>query len=447
MDRTEIINRINASRARLEEALNNFSDAEMTEPILPDGWSVKDLLAHLGWWQFRVVDIYGALVRGSVPRVVIDFNDIDRVNQSVLEELRHQPLDETRLYEKQAFINLMKIVETAPDIDLFNRHRFSWTQGEPYVNWVTHNTYEHYDEHAALLEQRLAEREGLLAMPVVVTGASGPIIQQAGSFIHSEGRDIEKALFDFHFGDASMNDLMEALARYQNEDGGFFGLEVDIAAPQSNPFATELALVAMRWSNTPRQHPVLVNAVQYLEDSQQEDGGWQFEPEIYEHALAPWFKNWQWPNLNPACTLAGVLKQLNLGSEQLHDRVQALFDRLATPADLTGNEYYAVRPYAYYLQTGYNFPEAEFYRWGVLWWMVRQHLTNPALDATHLLDYAPSPRSAIAERLPKAVLAAKLDQLVAEQAGDGGWPTPYNPTWRGWNTLLNLLVLRAHGRL
>jgi hypothetical protein len=37
--------------------------------------------------------------------------------------------------------------------------------------------------------------------------------------------------------------------------------------------------------------------------------------------------------------------------------------------------------------------------------------------------------------------------LAAEQQEDGGWPTPYNPNWRGWVTVQNLLVLRAFGKI
>jgi hypothetical protein len=447
MDRTELLEKIFASRSRLEETLAQFDAEQMVEPGLPGGWSVKDLFAHLGWWEFRAVDIYGTLVKGTTPRVVIHPDEMDRVNNRVIEEFRSRPLEEMQLYERQAFENLVKIAEMAPDLDLFNRHRFAWTQGEPFVSWIMRNTYEHYDEHIALLEHRIAVREGSLAGPVVVTGAYGPVVKKAGDFLHKTGRDVDKALYDFHFSNSTLDDLMTALKRYQNEDGGFFGLDVDIKAPQSNPFATELALVAMRWSKTPRDHPVLQRAVEYLETTQREDGTWRFTPEIYQSELAPWYQNWHWPNINPSCSIAGVLRQLGVGSHDLHARVQALFDRLATPGDLTGNEYYDVRPYAYYLQDQIELPVGELYRWGVAWWIVRQHLTNPQIDSAHLLDFTPMPSSSIAARLPAAVLQARLDALLAEQAEDGGWPTSYDPLWRGWVTITNLLVLRAHGRV
>jgi hypothetical protein len=296
-----------------------------------------------------------------------------------------------------------------------------------------------------LLERRLAELEQIA--PEKMAGDSSPQIVRAGEFIDANGRDFEKALFGSVFRGKGSVFALDALAIYQNPYGGFFGLEADIKAPQSNPFATELALNAMRWLSVPRDHPLLLRTLGYLETTQLDDGTWRFTPEIYQAELAPWFQGWQWPNLNPSCTISGLLKQIGVGSERLHNRVSALFQRLAKPEDLLGSEYYNVRPYAYYFLTGETFPQSEFYRWGVSWWMARAHLTNPDLDATHWLDFAPQPRSSIAQRIPPAMLAEKLTQLAAEQSADGGWPTPYDPAWRGWNTVLNLFILRAYGKL
>jgi hypothetical protein len=450
MDRTDLLNRIYVSRTRLEAALNKLNDQQMLQPGLPGGWTVKDMLAHIGWWEQRVVNIYQWMIgRGEIPWSADENDNVDEVNIRVYEQYQNVSLEEVRAFERQAFHDLLAIVETAPEEDIFETGRFDYLEDKTFHDLVVWNSYDHYDEHLETMQPLLSE-------PKTVSGQEGvgkkpaqhsAVVQRAGEFIHRVGREIEQAEFDFHFGSLPLDDLMAVLAKYQNEDGGFFGLEVDIKAPQSNPFATELALVVMRWADVPRDHPLLRRTVDYLEQTQHEDGTWQFTKEIYDHQLPPWFQGWKWPNLNPSCTIAGLLKELGLGSDRLHTRVQRLFDRIANPADLVGDEYYNVRPYAYYFQTEWNFDTAEFYRWGVVWWMTRQHMHNPGLDATHFLDFAPTPESPIARRLPDAVLRAKLDGMLSEQIADGGWPTPYDQGWRGWNTLLNLLILRAHGRL
>jgi hypothetical protein len=230
------------------------------------------------------------------------------------------------------------------------------------------------------------------------------------------------------------------------EDGGFRELEVDIAAPVANPFAAELALRVMTWIDPPRDHPVVQRAVAHLEETQDEDGCWTFTPEVYRAELAPWFKGWEWPNINPSGQIAGSLKQLGLGSDRLHARVDALFDRLSKPEELITGAFYSAMPYAMLYQTEWETPRASLYRWGVVWWLVGQHLNKSSMDATHFMELAPRPHLAIARRLPEAVLNAKLNQLLGEQAADGGWPTPYDPRWRPWITVSNALTLRAFGR-
>src|SRR3989304_6670582 len=174
------------------------------------------------------------------------------------------------------------------------------------------------------------------------------ILEKAQGFIQKNGLDIDNARYEFHFGSLSIDGLLGVLKRYQNSDGGFFGLERDIAAPQSNPFAVEDALLICLWANAPVNSPLLQKTVAYLERTQNADGGWRFTPEIYQHDLPPWFQGWLWPNLNPACTLAGLLLELKLGSSSLLNRVDELFARLEKPEEVTEGEFYSTRPYAMY---------------------------------------------------------------------------------------------------
>ena len=275
-------------------------------------------------------------------------------------------------------------------------------------------------------------------------------VDRACGFFATWGRDLDRARFTHHFDSAggSPDDLLAALGRYQNADGGFgHGLEPDIAAPDSNPFATELALTICRQANIAPDHPLLTRAVAHLEATQTDDGDWRFSPGVYAHDLAPWFMGWEWPNLNPACPLAALLRELGLGSAQLHERVAALFARLANPTDMLSDEYYAVRPYAYYFLPETGHPQAELYRAGLLWWLIRQQHAGTLADAGHFFDYIRDPHTYTGQHLPPSIIAAQLDRLAAEQEEDGGWPSPYAAHWRGWLTVQNLLTLRAFGRL
>src|SRR5579859_1397248 len=266
-------------------------------------------------------------------------------------------------------------------------------------------------------------------------------LTQAQQFLEQAGRDIDRARYAYHFGSLAQDELLAVLARYQNPDGGFgHGLEPDIQAPDSNPCATEHALQICLLAGVSADHPLLQRCVVYLEQTQHPDGGWRLSPAIYQHPLAPWFQDWQWPNLNPACTLAGLLHELGLGSAALQQRVARLIEALTRVEDLTGDEFYAVRPYAALMLAD---PDTHaFSAAGVLWWLIRQHVNN-TLDGSHFFEYVRGPDSYTGRQLLGALLTARLAALAAEQATDGGWPTPYDSHWRGHVTVQNLLVLRA----
>jgi hypothetical protein len=273
-------------------------------------------------------------------------------------------------------------------------------------------------------------------------------VERARAFVQASGRDIDRARLDHHFGDLSQQELVAVLSRYQNADGGFgHGLEPDIGALDSNPFATELALECCLEAAVPGDNPLLERTVAYLEESQDEDGSWRFAPAIYEHELAPWFKGWEWPNLNPSCTTDGLLRALGLGSRRLHERVEQLFAERQNVADLTGDDFYSARPYAYYFLADWEHPRRDLYRAGVLWWLIRTHVAGSSADAGHFFAYVRSPDTYWGHHLPAEIIAAQLERMIGEQQEDGGWPSPYAPHWRAPITVANLLTLQAFGRL
>ncbi|MFN8513778.1 MAG: hypothetical protein U0841_14580 [Chloroflexia bacterium] len=168
---------------------------------------------------------------------------------------------------------------------------------------------------------------------------------------------------------------------------------------------------------------------------------------VLEHEIAPWFAGWEVAEPQSGLHARRVLRELGLGSARLREGVASLFARLARPEDLLSDQYYAVRPYAYYFLPESDHPQAELYRAGILWWLIRQHQAGTLDDAGHFFDYVRRPDTYTGRNLPPAIIAAQLDRLAGEQAEDGGWPSPYATHWRGWGTVQNLLTLRAFGQV
>lgn len=151
MNRDELLKNIHAGRRELRSAFGHYNKHDMIEPLLPNGWSVKDVIAHIGFWERRVVNLYNTLAEGSVPDDPIDSLGLDELNARILEDNQLVPLGIAQVNELEAYQELLHLVETAPEGDLFDPQRFAWTEGEPFYNWIIGNSYGHYADHIAEL--------------------------------------------------------------------------------------------------------------------------------------------------------------------------------------------------------------------------------------------------------------------------------------------------------
>ena len=147
MNKSELLAHIRSGRAHFESVLAPFSDDQLLAPDLHDGWSIKDLIAHLGFWEQHTALRFGALLRGVEPPD--EALTLDELNAQVFAQNRYKPLAEVRLEERAAYEQLLALVENAVDDDLFDPQRFAWTEGKPFAEWIENNTYGHYEEHQA----------------------------------------------------------------------------------------------------------------------------------------------------------------------------------------------------------------------------------------------------------------------------------------------------------
>src|SRR5262245_36198356 len=98
-------------------------------------------------------------------------------------------------------------------------------------------------------------------------------IERGLAFLEREGRPIDAAWARALAGQGSREAVIDALAAYQNDDGGFGRtLEVDIKAPDSQPFATHLAMLVLFSLGVPSDAPMVRRVEAWLEREQGEDG-------------------------------------------------------------------------------------------------------------------------------------------------------------------------------
>ncbi|MGP4081258.1 hypothetical protein ACTWQL_15225 [Pseudalkalibacillus sp. R45] len=115
---------------------------------------------------------------------------------------------------------------------------------------------------------------------------------RAKKYLLDNGRELEKALYRYHFENGSKEDVLKALKGYQNVDGGFGNrMEPDFRLEISSPMSTSIAFQIFKELEVPGDHPMVKDAMNYLlENYDQEKGRWHaVPPEVNDVPHAPWW--------------------------------------------------------------------------------------------------------------------------------------------------------------
>lgn len=140
-------------------------------------------------------------------------------------------------------------------------------------------------------------------------------MERARRFIYRNARPLDLARWRYAFEDGSREDVLAALAVYQNEDGGFgHGLEADCLNPNSSPVQTWAATqILMEVGLEDAEHPIVRGILRYLEATPDFDGhlwaGLTGVRSNDDFPHAPW---WSYapeepPTYNPTTSLAGFI--------------------------------------------------------------------------------------------------------------------------------------------
>ena len=128
----EIEERIDASWRRLWDTIGVAGPRDLERPGPDGGWSVKDVLGHLAYWDEHCLN----RMRGAPPQ---EFRDIDGLNAEQVEARRHLSLDQIRADLERVHSSLMQ--------ELHNLTPLQLQEGSAPGGWIAVDTWEHYDEH------------------------------------------------------------------------------------------------------------------------------------------------------------------------------------------------------------------------------------------------------------------------------------------------------------
>lgn len=140
MVREKLLKRLESTWRTLLESYAGLSDAELLEPGVTGAWSVRDIIAHVTWWEEEALrHLPLILTGGRPPRYSVTYGGIDAFNARMTERRKHLTLDEVLRRRDHVHARLLAFLGSVPDEQLGAETRFR--------RRLRLDTYGHYPKH------------------------------------------------------------------------------------------------------------------------------------------------------------------------------------------------------------------------------------------------------------------------------------------------------------
>lgn len=144
-----IIKQVESCHETILELCRDVPEAALIAPSLPNGWSVKDTLAHIAAWDWRCAALLSESFDSNTPLKV--HPDVDALNREIYEERQGWSWEEVDSDFRGAHRTLVHAIRELPPERL---------EDAVLRKSITEETCEHYQQHLPDLQawrQQLAE--------------------------------------------------------------------------------------------------------------------------------------------------------------------------------------------------------------------------------------------------------------------------------------------------
>lgn len=146
MMRSDLLNRLDKAWRAFQESYAGLSNAELVEPGVSGAWSVRDIIAHVTWWEEEALKHLPLIMAGGKPpRYSVTYGGIDAFNAKMTAERKGLLLVEVLRHQEDVHRRLVAFIEQAPDNQLESETRFR--------RRLRLDTYGHYPKHERAIRQ------------------------------------------------------------------------------------------------------------------------------------------------------------------------------------------------------------------------------------------------------------------------------------------------------
>jgi hypothetical protein len=152
MNRQQLLKKLDKAWVEFRDSYAGLSDEQLMETGVVEDWSVKDIIAHVTWWEEEALKHLPLIIsEGRPPRYSTQYGGIDAFNAMMSD--RRRDLSFADILQQQEAIHgqLIGYLESVPETQYIQETRFR--------HRLRLDTYSHYPIHTkAIREWR--ERSG-----------------------------------------------------------------------------------------------------------------------------------------------------------------------------------------------------------------------------------------------------------------------------------------------
>jgi hypothetical protein len=151
-DRAALLQAVRSLRDEIEQVIAEADEGRGVQAGNVDGWTFKDIIAHLTSWRLTTAARLEAGLRGEEPAMpwpapLDEEDDLDEINRWFYETNRDKPLAEIANESRETFERVERAIAALPERDLLEPGRFPWLGGYALGPAVVEGTLDHYHEH------------------------------------------------------------------------------------------------------------------------------------------------------------------------------------------------------------------------------------------------------------------------------------------------------------
>jgi len=159
--KVELLADIARTWVALNAALDRLTEAQMTTTRDAQGWTVKDHIIHMTYWERSAV----FFLQGKPRHAGLDVDEAlyltgtdDEINAVIYQQRKDLPLVDALVQFREVHQQLLKLVQPLTDADLQKSYHHYLPDepgdgdGPPAINVIYSNSAHHFTEHLTWIE-------------------------------------------------------------------------------------------------------------------------------------------------------------------------------------------------------------------------------------------------------------------------------------------------------